>query len=298
MKNRYVQSFLSASLSIVPMILIICILSWTGVAPLNFARGDYWLLLIGMVVLIVGLAVFSIGASSSLTKVGEYMGASLSKQKNLFIVIAFAFALGSLITVAEPSIMIVSKQVTNDPAVGYMLTGGIALGVGIFVVIGVLRIIFHKSLKIWYLLFYALTFMILIFIFLITKDDQNKSVFLPFIFDSGGVTTGPITVPFIMALGVGVATIIGGKHANENSFGLIALCSVGPMIAVMIVSLGSSGALTYVLPDYSLDLSNIGHILLKTFLDVLKALGLIVVFFFILQYTVLKLPKTKLRQLV
>ena len=100
-----------------------------------------------------------------------------------------------------------------------------------------------------------------------------------------------------MALGVGVATIIGGKHANENSFGLIALCSVGPMIAVMILSLGSRGALTYVLPDYSLDLSNVGHVLLKTFLDVLKALGLIVVFFFILQYTVLKLPKTKLMQI-
>lgn len=82
MKNRYLQAFISASLSIIPMILIILILSWTKVAPLNFARGDYWLLLIGMVVLITGLGTFSIGASSSLSKVGEYMGSSLSKQKN------------------------------------------------------------------------------------------------------------------------------------------------------------------------------------------------------------------------
>ena len=192
MKNRYLQAFISASLSIIPMILIILVLSWTGVAPLDFARGDYWLLLIGMVILIAGLGTFSVGASSSLSKVGEYMGSSLSKQKNLFIVIAFAFALGSLITVAEPSIMIVTKQVTKDPGFAYVLTIGIAVGVGLFVVIGVLRIIFHKSLKLWYLFFYALTFMIMIFVVLTAKDKNDKSVFLPFIFDSGGVTTGSV----------------------------------------------------------------------------------------------------------
>ena len=145
MKNRYLQAFISASLSIIPMIFIILILSWTNVAPLNFARGDYWLLLIGMIVLITGLGTFAIGASSSLSKVGEYMGSSLSKQKNLFIVIAFSFALGTLITVAEPSIMIVTKQVTDSTVFAYILTIGIAVGVGLFVVIGVLRIIFQKS---------------------------------------------------------------------------------------------------------------------------------------------------------
>ena len=186
MKNRYVQALISASLSIGPMILIVLILSWAGLTPLDFARGDYWLLLIGMLVLIFGLAVFSIGANSSLTKVGEYMGSSLSKQKNIFIVVVFAFSLGALITVAEPSIMIVSKQVNiNAP----LLIGGIAVGVGLFVVIGVLRIIFHRSLKLWYLLFYAITFMVLIFILM----NPNKSSFVPFIFDSGGVTTGSAT---------------------------------------------------------------------------------------------------------
>lgn len=313
MKNRYVQSFLSASLSIVPMILIICILSWTGVAPLNFARGDYWLLLIGMVVLIVGLAVFSIGASSSLTKVGEYMGASLSKQKNLFIVIAFAFALGSLITVAEPSIMIVSKQVTNDPAVGYMLTGGIALGVGIFVVIGVLRIIFHKSLKIWYLLFYALTFMILIFIFLITKDDQNKSVFLPFIFDSGGVTTGSATVPFILALGAGIATVRGGKNAKNDSFGLVGMASIGPILSVTLLILFNNNLATNAtgpsllgeninifemfLYAFIPHMSN-GAFVLGSSLEVLIAMAPTLIIFLIYNAVFIKLPKKKILKLL
>ena len=251
MKNRYLQAFINASLSIIPMIFIILILSWTKVAPLNFARGDYWLLLIGMVVLIIGLGTFSIGASSSLSKVGEYMGSSLSKQKNLFIVIAFSFALGSLITVAEPSIMIVTKQVTDSAVFAYILTIGIAVGVGVFVVIGVLRIVFQKSLKLWYLFFYALTFMILIFVVLTIRDKNDKSVFLPFIFDSGGVTTGSATVPFILALGTGVATVRGGKNAKNNSFGLVGMASIGPIISVTLLIIFSSTLSPNFVPSYA-----------------------------------------------
>lgn len=313
MKNRYAQSFISAALSIVPMILIICILSWTGVAPLNAARGDYWLLLLGMVVLIVGLAVFSLGASSSLSKVGEYMGSSLSKQKNLFIVIAFAFALGSLITVAEPSIIIVSKQITNDPLVGYLLTGGIALGVGIFVVIGVLRIIFHKSLKIWYLLFYFITFMILIFIFLVAKDGQNKSVFLPFIFDSGGVTTGSATVPFILALGTGIATVRGGKNAKNDSFGLVGMASIGPILSVTILILCSNSLATNAAgPSFLGDNMNIFQMFLFGFiphmsngvfvmgssLEVIIAMAPTLIIFLIYNAIFIKLPRNKILKLL
>ena len=313
MKNRYIQSFISATLSIVPMILIICVLSWTKVAPLNFDRGDYWLLLIGMFVLITGLAVFSIGASSSLSKVGEYMGSSLSKQKNLFIVIAFAFALGSLITVAEPSIMIVSKQVTDDALVGYLLTIGIALGVGVFVVIGILRIIFHKSLKVWYLLFYALTFMILIFIFIIAKDGNNKSVFLPFIFDSGGVTTGSATVPFILALGTGIATVRGGKNAKNDSFGLVGMASIGPILSVTLLILFNNNLATNATgPSFLKENINIfqmflfayiphvsnGSFVLGTSLEVIIAMAPTLLIFLIYNAIFIKLPKRKIFKLL
>lgn len=129
--------------------------------------------------------------------------------------------------------------------------------------------------------------------------ETGKGSFIPLAFDSGGVTTGPITVPFIMALGVGIATTIGGRHANENSFGLIALCSIGPMIAVIALSLTSKGEITYNLADYSVEtaISGIGKIILEHSLDVLKALGLIVLFFGILQFAVLKLPKKKILQI-
>ena len=136
------------------------------------------------------------------------------------------------------------------------------------------------------------------------KGKCGKNDFLALSFDSGGVTTGPITVPFIMALGFGIATTIGGRDANENSFGLIALCSIGPIIAVMILSLCSKGEISQdtlnALASYETvegSLALIGHSILNTAKDVLLALALIVVFFLILQFTVLKLPRQKLAQI-
>ena len=313
MKNRYLSAFLSASLSIIPMILIILVLSWTGVAPLDSQRGDYLLLIVGMIVLIAGLGTFSIGASSSLSKVGEYMGSSLSKQKNLFIVIAFAFALGALITVAEPSIMIVTKQVTPDPAFAYLLTLGIAVGVGIFVVIGILRIIFHKSLKLWYLFFYAMTFMLLIFVVLTVKDKNDKSVFLPFIFDSGGVTTGSATVPFILALGTGIATVRGGKNAKNDSFGLVGMASIGPIVSVTLLILFSSSLSPNFVPSYAeLGNENIfmmfvhalfphpseNGFVLGTSLEVLIAMAPTLIIFLIYNHLFIHLPRHQIFKLL
>ena len=157
MRNRFLKSLLSSTLSIFPIILIILALSLSNLAPVgnNFAHSDlgyenYILLGVGAFIMIFGLTLFQTGAAKGLTKVGEYMGSSLSKQKNLFIIIIFAFILGALITCAEPSILIVAHQVNMNK---WVLIGAIAGGVGIFVVVGILRIIFQKSLNVWYLLF-------------------------------------------------------------------------------------------------------------------------------------------------
>lgn len=303
MKNRYLDALKSSALSISPIVLIVIVLSLIGIAPLDFARGDYWLLLIGLVVLIIGLSVFQIGASSSLTKVGEYMGTSLSKQSKFFIVALFSFALGALITCAEPSIMIVSKQV-NINAV--LLIGGIAIGVGIFVVIGVLRIIFHKSLKVWYLLFYFITFMILTLIAM----NEEKAKFLPFIFDSGGVTTGSATVPFILSLGAGIAMVRGGKNAQDDSFGLVGMASIGPIltVAIMLFILPSSGDF---IPSYT-SLEDATNNIFLTFMysllpingglgscvEVLIALSPTLIIFLIYNAIFIKLPKAKIQKLL
>ena len=307
MKNRYLSALLSSSLSIIPIVVITIALAISfqviGGEMIVFQGVDYALLLIGMVVLIIGLALFQIGASSSLSKVGEYMGSSLSKQSSLFIVILFSLVLGTLITCAEPSILIVSKQV-NVPS--FVLIGGIAIGVGVFVVIGVLRIIFHGSLKVWYLLFYFVTFLLII---LITIDpDANKKAFLPFIFDSGGVTTGSATVPFILALGAGVATVRGGRNSTNDSFGLVGMASIGPIITMTILILVSKNS-TAVSTYDSLGNSNIlgafinkliptSETSLGSLVEVAIALSPILLIFFIYELIFIKLPWAEVLKLL
>ena len=305
-KNRHVAAFISSSLSIIPIIGIILILHFTNLAKVTIGEdnSNLVLILIGMILLIVGLALFQIGASSSLSKVGEYMGSSLSKQKNIFIVILFTFALGLLITCAEPSILIVSKQVTivPGPANAVILVGGIALGVGIFVVIGVLRIVRHKSLNLWYIFFYCITFML---IALIAVDPERRKI-LPFIFDAGGVTTGSATVPFILALGAGVATVRGGKNATNDSFGLVGMASIGPIISTALLIMINSS-----MPPYEVSVFSDMPIFMR-FLDafipsksgygssieVLIAIAPILIIFFIYNFLYIKLPKGKVVKLL
>ncbi|HKL72807.1 MAG TPA: DUF1538 domain-containing protein [Candidatus Onthovivens sp.] len=302
MHNRYLRSFGSSCLSIIPIIILILIISLTGIAPLDFARGDYYLLLTGMVVLILGLTLFQVGADNGLSKVGEYMGKSLSKQKNIFIVVLFSIALGALIACAEPSILIVAEQVSIN---SYIIIGAIALGAGIFVTLGILRIFYHKPLKTWYLFFYLLVFLLTFLIGL----DGNKRDFLPFIFDSGGVTTGSATVPFILALGAGVATVRGGKTSASDSFGLVGMASIGPILTMTTLLLITNNDTSYV-PTYQ-ELGSIGiseafiqNMLPQggsnfgTLISVLVALLPIVVIFFIYELIFIKLPKREVIKLL
>ncbi|MBO7573726.1 MAG: DUF1538 domain-containing protein [Bacilli bacterium] len=306
MKNRYLKALITSLLSIAPIILIVCIISWTPL--LSLYKNDYIMLIIGGVILIVGLALFQIGAATGLTKVGEYMGSSLSKQENLFIVIVFSLALGALITCAEPSILIVSKQVTivkdNQALNAILLIGSIAIGVGIFVVIGVLRIIFHKSLKVWYLFFYMITFMLICLIAI----DPNKVKLLPFIFDSGGVTTGSATVPFILALGAGVAIVRGGRTARSDSFGLVGMASIGPIITMTICILIKSSIPDYEPAPVENFNSNFANYFISTLfpnrgqlgslIEVGIALSPILVIFFIYNKLFIKLPKARILSLL
>ena len=308
MKNKFVKSLVSSSLSILPIIVIVFILSLTNLAPIgnNFVVQDptpagyqsYVALGIGAVGMIIGLTLFQVGAAQGLTKVGEYMGASLSKQKQLFIVILFAFLLGALITCAEPSILITAKQIGGNE---WVLIGSIAAGVGIFIVVGILRIIKQKSLKVWYAVFYLITFLLICLL----QVDTNNHAFLPFIFDAGGITTGSATVPFILALGAGVATVRGGKNSRESSFGLVGMASIGPIITMVILILCKrNGFEPYKVAEISDQvewwnrlaksmLPNSDFTSLGSLIEVVMALAPIIVIFFVYEFIYIKLPARK-----
>ena len=279
--------------SVLPITIIVLIISFTPLAPLNAKERITFA--ICAVMLIIGIGLFNLGADLAMTPMGENVGTGLTKSKNVILLTSVCFVMGVLITIAEPDLSVLADQVSAVMN-NMVLIVTVGVGVGIFLLIAVLKIVFHKDLSMLLLFFYLMLFAVCALLI-----ECGKKPFLPLSFDSGGVTTGPITVPFIMALGFGIATTVGGRNANENSFGLIALCSIGPIIAVMALALFSNGEIssdslnTY--KTVSDSLAGIGHAIGNTIKDVAIALALIVGFFFILQFAVLKLPRKKLAQI-
>lgn len=286
-------------ISVLPVTAIVLILSFTPLLSLTVTETVAFA--VSAVFLILGIGLFNLGADLAMTPMGEHVGSGLTKSKKLIVLISVCFLMGLLITVAEPDLSVLAEQVKDImPGEGevskWILIVTVGVGVGIFLVIAILKIVFRKTLSALLMFFYLLLFALCA---VAALPETGKSELFPLSFDSGGVTTGPITVPFIMALGVGIATTIGGKDSKENSFGLIALCSIGPVIAVMALSLTTKGSLdVYDTEQYSIAVSKIGWVILENIKDVGLALGLIVVFFGILQFTILKLPKQKIIQII
>ena len=209
--------------SVLPITAIVLILSVT-VAPMP--TDTLLSFLVGAALLIVGMGFFTLGADVAMQPIGERVGAQMTKSRRLFVVIFVSFLMGVIITVSEPDLQVLAQQVPGIP--NAVLIGAVAVGVGAFLVLALLRILFRIPLNRLLIVSYAVVFVLAFFL----PED-----FLAIAFDSGGVTTGPMTVPFIMALGVGVASIRSDENASQDSFGLVALCSVGPILAVMVLSL-------------------------------------------------------------
>lgn len=293
MRKALFSKIREALISVIPIAAIVLLISFTPLVSLT----DKETLVFGIsaVFLIIGIALFNLGADLAMTPMGEHIGEGLTRSGRLGVLLTVCFIMGVLITVAEPDLTVLAGQVSAVMN-GSMLIGFVGAGVGIFLLAAVIKIVMKKDLAPILIYFYML-----LFAFVTLLTESGRSSMLPLAFDSGGVTTGPITVPFIMALGVGIALTVGGRNASENSFGLISLCSVGPMIAVTALSLTSSGELVYELPDYSIE-ANLGagftDTLLLTVEEVGRSLALILVSFGVLQLTILKLPGKKIVQIL
>ena len=278
-----------ALVSALPITAIVYLMSLTP--WFQFSWVELITFTIGAVMLILGIGLFNLGADLAMTPMGTHVGSGLSKQRKLGLLLAVCFVLGMLITIAEPDLQVLAAQVSAVMN-GTVLVYAVGLGVGAFLVFAVLRIVFRKHLGNMLTLFYMLLFALSLL--LVVRGNESL---LPLSFDSGGVTTGPITVPFIMALGVGVSTILGDPKSQDNSFGLVALCSIGPVLAVMTLGIFSANELSYTVPDYSVNPDILGsflHSLAHTAKEVAIALGMIVAFFTVCQLTFLRLPKKRL----
>ena len=275
---------LQAVLTIAAIVLILCF----SIAPVS--PSILLCFLLGAAMIIVGIMFFTLGAEMSMTPMGERVGSMLTRSQNLFLIIGVGFLLGFLITISEPDLQVLANQVPSIPNMTLILS--VAAGVGLLLVVAFLRMLLGIALPKLLVVFYGLIFVLAAFV---------PKEFLSVAFDSGGVTTGPITVPFIMALGVGVAAIRSDRHAADDSFGLVALCSIGPILAVLILGIAFQASdSTYVPPilpnvSDSVELWQLFHEGLPTYIkEIATSLLPIIAMFGVFQLAALKLDRRTL----
>lgn len=275
---------LNAVLPIIGIVLLLCF----TIVPIS--PSILMAFIMGAVLLVIGMTFFSLGAELAMTPMGERVGSCMTKTKTLWIMIVLGFILGFIITVSEPDLQVLADQVPS--IANQVLILAVACGVGIFLVFALLRMLFGIPLS--YLLFFFY-FIVFALAFFVPKD------FLAVAFDSGGVTTGPMTVPFIMALGIGISDIRSDKHAADDSFGLVSLCSIGPIAAVLLLGLifnpEGSDYIPVVIPEIenSIILRRLfSGALPKYLLEISVSLLPIIVFFGIFQLVSLRLDKKSL----
>ena len=226
--NLIKQKFFESFKSVFPIAAIVLVLSLTLIPDIS--SSFMILFLFGVVLLIVGMSFFTLGAEMSMQTIGSQIGSSMAKNGKVWLIAFISFIIGIAITVAEPDLQILAGQIygAGETAKQWILILTVGVGVGIFLVIAVLRIIFGVNLNVILTVFYIIA---IVLSFFLPKGFQ------PLAFDSGGVTTGPMTVPFIMSLGAGVSAGRRNKEGSADSFGITALCSIGPIISVMVLGI-------------------------------------------------------------
>lgn len=290
LSEKLKEKLREALVAVLPIIVIVLVLCFS-VAPIS--PSILLCFLIGAVLLILGMMFFTLGAEVAMTPMGEKVGTCMTKSKKLTVIVALSFLLGLIITVSEPDLQVLAGQVPSIPSV--ILIGAVAGGVGLFLVIALLRMLFRIPLPPLLVFLYIVAFLLTPFV----PED-----FLSVAFDSGGVTTGPMTVPFIMAMGLGVAAIRNDRHAADDSFGLVALCSIGPIISVLILGMiyrpGESSYIPPVIPSVktSVELWALFHRGFPTYIaEIAVSLLPIILFFGLFQVFVLRLSKRTLSKM-
>ena len=284
------EKLLEALKAVLPIVGIVAALCFS-VAPIS--PSILLCFLLGAMMIVLGMMFFTLGAESSMTPMGERVGTAVTRSRSLPVIIGMGFLLGFLITISEPDLQVLAGQVPAVPNMVLILA--VAAGVGIFLVLALLRMLFGIPLPPMLVLFYLAVFVLALFV------PRN---FLAVAFDSGGVTTGPMTVPFIMALGVGISAIRSDRRAADDSFGLVSLCSVGPILAVLILGMifrPEDGAYTApVLPEIadSVELWALFRSGLPTYIkEIALSLLPIAALFGIFQLAVLKLSTRTLKKI-
>ena len=286
-RTVFIEKLKEAARSVLPIVTIVAILCMLWIP----VQTDLMLaFIIGSVFLILGMGLFTVGSDLSMTQIGSNIGSSLTASRKPWLILSVSFILGVVVTMAEPDLQVLAANVPGIDTTVLIVV--VSAGVGLFLMLSMVRILYAIPLRWMLVACYGLVFLLAVL------SDQG---FLSVAFDSGGVTTGPMTVPFIMSLGIGVAAIRSDARAEEDSFGLVGLCSIGPIIAVLVLGFiyrsavsPSEGSSLVSYPDTVA----LGRDYLAAIPLTLKEIGIallpILVIFLVFQFTALHLPRTPL----
>ncbi|MBR4158998.1 MAG: DUF1538 family protein, partial [Spirochaetia bacterium] len=271
-----------------PIIVIVLLLNFT-IAPVGSAALVRFL--VDSVLVIIGLTLFLVGADLGISPIGQKAGAALTAKRKLLLLIGAAFAIGFFITIAEPDVQVLATQVVGvNPAVPKIpLILMIAVGVGFFVVVGLLRIVFNLSYRWLLIISYGVVFLCAYY----TSPD-----FMAVGFDAGGATTGPMTVPFIIALGVGVASSKGGAANRDSSFGLTGIASIGPILAVFLLGIFTKGSASASAAGSHVEFAGFIAVMPEIAKEILSSLLPMAVMFIIFQLTLIHMPPYQVRRMI
>jgi len=246
--------------------------------------------LISSILLIIGTTLFTFGADISMVVIGEKIGNRLIKSKSVFAILLVSFIIGTVVTIAEPDLKVFADQITSIPNLIMVLT--ISVGVGISLLLSSLRSILGWNLNTMLMIGYTITLILMFFV-----SEQ----FVPIAFDSGGITTGTISIPFIMTLGIGLTHNRIDKKAQESSFGLVSLCSIGPIITMLLLGMFYTPTSNYTVDEIirtNINLMDYINQIIISIKDVLISLSIIFLVFIIFQIFTKETTKVEIRKII
>ena len=280
------RKFRETSLSVAPIVFIVLFLHLT-IAPLSWSVMVNFSL--GAVLIIVGLSLFLLGTDISIIPFGQSVGSALVNKRNTKLMVISGIIVGIVITIAEPQVQILARQVTlfNESISHFSLIFAISIGVGLFVASALLRILLNFSYRWTVIIGYSIIAIIAFY---------ADSFYIPIAFDAGGATTGPMTVPFIIALGIGVSNVRRDEKSDENSFGLVGIASIGPIVAILLMAFLSSPNNEIIVSDANNSSTTfaLGALFFSSTIEVLQAMAPLALLFLLFHFALLHLHRRQI----
>ena len=287
---RVLKDVFISSLPLVAIIVLVC----GFIAPFE-NPDDYFKLISGYISVLVGQALFLVGLEESILPIGKMVGSSLVHLKKAIFIILFGLLFGLFATVAEPALAVLARQthlildIVNESVFVWILS----LGIGVFVGLAMYRIIKDYSIKKTFAILYILIFLVVPFV-----PEQ----FVALAFDGSGATTGDVSVPFILALGMGVSLTMSKRKTNDDTFGIIGIASAGPILSLFIYGIILKFINGGQIPPAALyDPSATGslwEVILSNCNDVAFALLPVVILFLPFQVFMIKLPRREFLRII